>query len=225
MIDPLPAPWLHEHALLGEADCLHWTERVLGLKRSWTPRNKDAPFFTLGMAAYLDALHAEADLQHRTPYQTPALRDFNNRLITREFAPLLETCRAYLEKWQGLPTVYDATQTALPGFHIHLPHAAFTNGVASIHNDLQFQQVFPSLKPTPSEVLTFTLALSLPAGSGLKVWNSDSVRFQPYALGHIYLHSGLHQHQAVLHPEAGGTPRICLQGHGLVRDNQLILYW
>lgn len=225
MFDPQETPWLHEHALLTEQDCQHWTQRVLAMRPSWTPRHRDAPFFTLGMAAYLDAIEPEVLLKNRTAYATNALRDFSNRMIDREFSALLEMCRHDMANWSGVPALFDPVHTALPGFHIHLPHEAFAHSVASIHSDLQFQQVFPRDRPRPNEVITFTLPVSLPVGAGLNVWTGDEVCFHPYKTGHIYLHSGLHRHQAVLHPQAGDTPRICLQGHGLMKQGQLILYW
>ena len=225
MIEPLDTPWLEEHLLVPEHEAKQWAERVLALRRSWTPRNPNAPFFTLGMAAYLDAIHAEAELGHRTAYHARALLSFNNRLLEREFAPLLEACRLHLSHWSGLVAAYEPSRSALPGFHIHLPHQAFSSGVASTHNDLQFQQVFPKAQPTAAEVLTFTVPLSLPPGSGLNLWDGERVQFHSYQVGHVYLHSGLHKHQAVLHPQGGQTPRICLQGHGLISDNRLILYW
>ena len=225
MIETPNTPWLVEHDLISEQEATHWADRVLALRRSWTPRHADAPFFTLGMAAYLDAIQTEAELGNRTAYHTQALRSFNNRLLEREFAPLLEACRAYLSHWSGLSATYEPSCSALPGFHIHLPHAAFAGDVASTHNDLQFQQVFPNARPTAAEVLTFTLPLSLPQGSGLNLWDGGRLHFYRYQVGHAYLHSGLHKHQAVLHPQRGETPRICLQGHGLISDNRLILYW
>lgn len=222
---PSTPPSLKAYHLLTVRDCARWAEKVISLKRSWIKRDDTLPFFTLGMAAYLDAIDTEAALQNRTAYHTEALRKLNNRLIQEHFSELLETSRAGIERWLSKPTVFAPTLTALPGFHIHLPHATFTSEIASVHNDLQFEQVFPNATPQEGEVLTFTLALSLPEGSGLNIWGDGDVSYHPYHLGHMYLHSGLHRHQAVLFHQMADTPRICLQGHGLILDGKMVLYW
>ena len=89
----------------------------------------------------------------------------------------------------------------------------------------QFKQVFGVSQPHPDEVLTLTLALSLPAGAGLRLWVNDEPLFHAYQLGHLVLHNGLMPHQAVLHPLGGTVPRVMLQCHGLLRDGAWVLYW
>ena len=116
-------------------------------------------------------------------------------------------------------------QAALPGFHIHLPHPTFAADVASVHRDLQFMKVFPQHTFEPDQVITFTLPLSLPPGSGLKVWEGENVSLHRYRLGQMVVHDGLCQHQAILHPEPSATPRIMLQGHGVCLNDELLLYW
>jgi hypothetical protein len=92
-------------------------------------------------------------------------------LLRSQFADLLQTGQEALSAELGVPGGYADDRAALPGFHIHLPHPAFQHEVASVHRDLQFMEVFPELRPSPEEVFTFTLPLSLPAGSGINFWS------------------------------------------------------
>jgi len=74
-------------------------------------------------------------------------------------------------------------------------------------------------------VITFTLPLSLPEGSGLHMWQGDVKTFYPYEVGQLVIHSGLLTHQAVLRCAGRVSPRVTLQGHGVQRNNNIALYW
>ena len=89
----------------------------------------------------------------------------------------------------------------------------------------RFGDVFPEVAATRADVLTFTVPIALPPGSGINFWAAAEKRFQPYHLGRMLVHDGLATHQAVLHPENRDTPRIMLQGHGLRHADALVLYW
>jgi hypothetical protein len=205
--------------------CQRWASRVLDLREHWTPRHPHYPFHTLGLAAYLDAVGRDRSHTGACLYRSSSLRRHYNGLLRSQFADLLQTGQEALSAALGVPGVYAEDRAALPGFHIHLPHPAFKHEVASVHRDLQFMEVFPELRPSPEEVLTFTLPLSLPAGSGINFWIDGRQHFHTYEIGSMLVHSGLVTHQAVLHPQMQDVPRIMWQGHGVIAGNRLVLYW
>lgn len=211
--------------VLDAEECASWARHVLALRTHWTRRDESLPFYTLGLSAYLDAVRDDPQLGGRRAYQIAALRQESNRLIAQHFSPLLERCCRALTESTGLLARCVGEPAALPGFHIHLPHPLFEQEVASRHVDLQFKQVFGVNQPRPDEVLTLTLALSLPVGAGLRLWLDGEPLFHAYQLGHLAVHNGLIPHQAVLHPSGGTVPRIMLQCHGLLRDGTWLLYW
>jgi hypothetical protein len=217
--------WISEFEMLQPSACADWAERVMDLRAQWTARHVSLPFFTLGMAAYLDAVPSAASPGRQAPYYADVLRRHHNRMLRAHFGPLLELVCDALGRWAERSAHCSDETSSLPGFHIHLAHPVFTQPVASRHRDLQFQRVFPGRAIAPSRVLTFTLALSLPEGAGLNMWSGDQVHFHPYRLGHMAVHSGLLPHQAVLFPGASEQPRIMLQGHALIDDGTLLLYW
>jgi hypothetical protein len=209
-------------SVLNADECARWTDAVLALKSHWTARDPDLPFFTLGLAAYCDASLEEA----HPPYRVESYRQWNNRLLVKHFGGLLEQCCQALAAATGLPAVCPGGHAAIPGFHIHLPHPVFAHDIASQHVDRQFQRVFAGADPDPSEVLTFTLPISMPTGAALRIWHSEQQpSVYPYHLGTMMIHSGLSLHQAVINPHGEPVPRIMLQGHGLRREEQWNLYW
>lgn len=211
--------------VLSEEECQRWSSQVLALRPHWTRRDPHLPFYTLGLAAYLDAVRDDPQLGGKRAYHQAALRQQNNQLIAKNFTPLLERCCQALTLAMGQPARCLGDEAALPGFHIHLPHPMFAKEVASRHVDLQFRQVFGLSQPLSQDVLTITVALSLPAGAGLRLWVGDQTLFHSYQLGHMALHDGLKQHQAVLHPLGEPVPRIMLQCHALRREGTWGLYW
>jgi len=201
--------------VLGPADCEDWVLRVSLLRRHWRKRHPQAPFFTLGLAAYLDAGTPGAD------YHDRGKRADNNRLLRSHFAPLLQQVADALCRHLAERVEFADEEAALPGFHIYLPHPVFGQPVASVHRDLQHRAVFPDA--TDSDALfSFTLALSTPAGSGLKLW--EPAGFVPYRDGELLLHDGLSIHQAIL-ACTNDVERITLQGHGIRRGPRILLYW
>ncbi len=218
-------PEVNHHAMLSAPECAHWTRIVMAAQPQWTRRHPVAPFYTLGMAAYLDckphigASHASA------LYRQRILRDASNHWLMAQFTPLYEHLCTRVSEIYALPVQLIPDQAALPGFHIHLPHPSFGEDVASVHRDLQYQQVFPNETLAPEQVITFTLPISMPPGSGLNLWQEGAKTFHPYEVGELVIHSGLFTHQAVLRCAGLVAPRIALQGHGVVRDNAVALYW
>ena len=220
---PISGPQgLAELAAVSPQDCAAWQAEVMALRAQWTARHASLPFFTLGLAAYLDFARRGGQ---PAAYRSPALRSHYNALLSRHFGPLLESCRLALSAHTGLDARFVPDRSALPGFHIHLPHPVFAGEVASVHRDLQFRDVFPEIAAAREDVLTFTVPIALPPGSGINFWAGPDKRFLPYHLGQMLVHDGLATHQAVLHPENRDTPRIMLQGHGLRQGDALFLYW
>ena len=216
---------LEQFDVLAPEACAHWADQVLALRRHWTQRHARLPFYTLGMAAYLDAVPDGSAPALPPSYQSTILRQHSNQVLLEHFEALLEINRAALSQHFARPARYVPQQAALPGFHIHLPHPAFASEVASVHRDLQFMKVFAQHAIEPHQVLTFTLPVSMPPGSGLKTWSDSGTDVHPYRLGHMVVHDGLCQHQAVLHPTPSDVPRIMLQGHGVFLHDELLLYW
>lgn len=219
------APLLTDLPMLNAEECAFWAAQVLALRPHWTRRDANLPFYTLGLAAYLDAVRDDPQLGGKRAYHLKALRQENNRLLHTHFAPLMERCCQALAQWSGLPAACVGEQAALPGFHIHLPHPVFAQAVASRHVDLQFKQVFGLDQPDPAQVLTLTLPVSMPTGAGLNLWPGTALVFHPYQLGQMVLHSGLVPHQAVLHPSSEPVPRIMLQCHALLQGSAWGIYW
>jgi hypothetical protein len=206
-------------ALLDEAQCEEWVARVMLLSRHWRRRHPAVPFYSLGMAAYLDAPGGQG------AYRDRDARERSNTLIETHFGPLLETVRACLQEHCALPARL-AREAALPGFHIHLPHPVFAQPVASVHRDLQYRDVFPGQEFHRADLLSFTLPLSTPSGSGLNLWRKGVMPdFIPYRSGRMVVHDGLTTHQAVLSCPPGGLERVMLQGHTARLDGELLLYW
>lgn len=228
LFEPTQA-WVHDLQVLDKLACSFWAEKVMALRAHWTHRHPSMPFYTLGMAAYLDAVASAARADGQPPYYAAVLRRHHNRQLQEHFTALLTMACDALGSWTQKPALCDPVGTALPGFHIHLAHPVFSQLVASKHRDLQFQLVFPGRAVASTQVLTFTLPLSLPEGAGLNLWpmkhEDDQAKFHLYKLGHMTLHSGLLTHQAVLFPGDHQPPRIMLQGHALIEEDKVLLYW
>lgn len=228
LFDPTQT-WVHDLKVLDSRACSFWAQKVMDLRAHWTHRHISMPFYTLGMAAYLDAVASSARASGQPPYYAAVLRRHHNRQLQDHFSHLLALACEAIGEWTQKRGSCDPVGTALPGFHVHLTHPVFTQPVASKHRDLQFQLVFPGRVVTTAQVLTFTLPLSLPDGAGLNLWPIDheegQAKFHPYKLGQMTLHSGLMTHQAVLFPSNHQPPRIMLQGHALIEGDNVLLYW
>jgi hypothetical protein len=204
--------------VLDEPSSDAWVLQVLAVSRFWRTRALQAPFFSLGLAAYLD-IHAG-----RCAYRDRAQRRENNQLLLTHFRPLLEAVSDAVSEYVAAAVRLAHDEAALPGFHIYLPDPAFARPVASVHRDLQYRDVFPGSQA--AHTFSFTLPLSTPPGSGLNVWSEDGseITFHRYRTGEMVIHDGLRTHQAVLDC-AGESERITLQGHGIRKDGHAVLYW
>jgi hypothetical protein len=228
---------LGEFALLEPAECDRVADAVLGLRDSWMARSPNAAFFTLGSNAYMDLARAT---DPRSAYHWPAARA--NAVLTRHFSDVYQALAAALHRATGMPARY-ANDLALPGFHIWTEAGIPRTANTSVHFDLQYQRLLtePAYAGATGTV-SFTLPVRLPtAGSSLLVWPgfdypADMTRLGSarrtapvavdYHLGRALVHSGHVLHQIGPTPTVRpGDLRIMLQGHGLVVDDELILYW
>ena len=142
---------------------------------------------------------------------------------------------------------------ALPGFHLYSNHHSFSSQTSHIpHFDGQYEMLLPIFSSELSrdkcfnKTLSFTLPISLPSCySGIRFWEfhyKDVVNSKDgslaaklstlkpnelrYEIGTIVYHSGhlLHQIKAWSAKQLD-APRVTLQGHGLLVDDILYLYW
>lgn len=232
---------LSEHDFLTPEECSRISNLIHGLKEHWVNRSGGfLPFYTLGAVSYLDTSKESQDDYLRSAERlNPILKAHFPLLYER----LLETLSAIL----NMPVSY-ADGLSLPGFHIFLANKAFEHPIASTHFDLQFK----SLNWTQYEhvdfdhPISFTAAIALPStGAGLNYWeiSHEEVKelskaelekvketkeklYFPYQLGKLILHQGLLLHQIApsnkIKPE---DQRITLQGHGLLCDGIMRIYW
>lgn len=207
-------------SVLSAAHCEDWALRVLMNESHWRRRHCQAPFFTLGMAAYLDAVCPRGNYHDRDG------RRQSNRFLYSRFQDLYRVLEQSIEAQLQRPVMLVETQAALPGFHVYLPHQGFTGRAASVHYDRQYQHIFVRDIDDPEAHFSFTLALSNPAGSGIRLWDKSETQpcFYPYAEGQLFLHDGHSLHQAVLNCTED-CERITLQGHGVEVNGKVWLYW
>lgn len=231
---------LSEHDFLGPEECKRTRDIIFGLKEHWVNRAENFfPFFTLGAASYLDS-----KLNEPSSYFEASSR--YNPILKSYFPSLYETLIEKLTEIFQFPVVYEPS-LALPGFHIFLANKFFEKPIASTHFDLQFKSLKWEYKTIDYEYpISFTCAISLPQSpAGLNYWdisdkdvvgmNSNEIeklkmskekRFYPYSIGKLVLHRGLILHQIAPCQEVKPTDeRITLQGHGLLCDGKMRLYW
>ena len=218
-------------------ECNEVADTVLNLREDWTLRSPSGLLFTLGVNAYMDLAQAT---DANASYFDAARRA--NLMLKRRFAGVHGKLAQVLKQELGLPTRY-VDDLAMPGFHIWMGLGIPRRPAASIHFDLQYQRLLTRRQyANASGTVSFTLPIKLPAaGSSLRVWPSctypDDVhrlaavrQTDPevvhYHLGRAVVHSGhvLRQIGATTSVQPDDL-RITLQGHGLVVDNALILYW
>jgi len=231
--------------LLDVTDCERVASAVSNLRDHWIPRTRPpTSFFTLGVASYMDlSSPAEQGLTRNYYEEAPIF----NALILDRFGWLLKLIQDALNDTLGLTTCF-CPRLAVPGFHIFEHLAIPTTDLASIHSDLQYQLIQWGDCATLLDFrnpVSFTLPIKLPAGGGgINEWDltyeemtlahldlATSLRsrrksFQPYSIGSLALHSGHYLHQiAGVADVQPGDQRITLQGHGLRRGTDIILYW
>jgi hypothetical protein len=228
---------LGEVDVLSVEECDQVTNAVLDLRERWISRSRNDLFFTLGVNTYMDLAHAtDPDAAYFDPARGA------NLMLQQRFAGLHGKLARVLERELGLPMRY-ADDLAMPGFHIWVGPGIPRGLGTSVHFDLQYQRLLTRPRyAKASGTVSFTLPVKLPAaGSSLRVWPGctypDDVsrlaavrQTDPevvlYRLGGALVHSGHVLHQ--IGPTSSVQPddlRITLQGHGLVVDGVLVLYW
>jgi hypothetical protein len=232
--------------LLDPRECDRVSDEVCDLRSQWIPRGRQpTSFFTLGVASYQDLPSPAEDFPRRDYYREAPIF---NALILNRFGWLLRRVQGALEALLGASTRF-RPHLGVPGFHIFDSPAIPTTDVASIHFDLQYQLVnWGDGAPLPDDAdpLSFTLPVRLPkGGGGINGWDltyEERVRgrhfdiasllgsrcktFHPYSLGMLAIHSGHRLHQiAGVADVRPADQRITLQGHGLRRGDEWVLYW
>lgn len=231
---------LSEHDFLSPEDCKRDTRIVHSLREYWVNRaGSFLPFFTLGAVSYLDAPKNDP-----TRYLQAAQK--YNPILMSHFPQLYETLKDTLSDILHMPVSF-ANDIGLPGFHIFLSSKCFESPIASVHFDVQYEALKwdDYDKVDFDHPISFTCPIVLPSsGAGLNYWDigeeakdmeqdafeklkaSKEQHFFPYKLGKLILHKGLTLHQIA--PCVDMKPddeRITLQGHGLVCDGIMRLYW
>jgi len=234
---------IREIEILSPQECRRACAAVDELRSSWIPRSDEAPFFSLGVAGYLDAAGGRFESYQRRAAQL-------NPLLDEHFQWLFVRLAEAMSHAYGTPFAYDR-QLALPGFHIFLAHEAFLKAAGRVHFDLQFDdmdwQACNYGQVEPSTQLSLTLPLELPPeGAGLNLWKANHLElaqlspeerkrhmaenrrpaYHEYRLGHLVLHTGfwLHQIAPARHLD-GDDRRITLQAHSIATDKGNVLYW
>ena len=231
-------PGVAELDVLDAAESAEVAADVRRLEAAWHKRSPRFDFYTLGGNAYMD-LAGAADPQ--VSYYRP-LREAN-AFLDEHFEWLYERLASRLGEALGLEATLPGRSGAARNFSIWLGESIPHSARASAHFDLQYLDV---LERRPyaacSGTVSLTLPVQLPAnGSGLNVWPECTypapaaavqavLRSAPtvidYRAGTAVVHTGHVLHQIGVTDSPGGDDvRMTLQGHGLVRGDELLLYW
>ena len=211
-----------EVPILSEEECGKVKDIVLALKEHWIPRGYNS-FWTIGASTYNDLMiHEEG---HASYYE---VAQQNNVIIEQAFGPLLSGIRDVIGKIYKRECI-DLPFAGLMGFHIFnsTSHSRKDEG-GNIHTDESFQRLLwvePFAQP-----FSFTLAITLSGGQGgMDYWDEENkLHYQPYKLGHMYLHNGRFPHRINFDiTPTDEKPRITLQGHGalLLDTNRIAVYF
>lgn len=228
---------LGELEILDQAECDRVAQEVIALRPAWTSRSRRSTFFTLGVNAYMD-LASSPDA--RASYYGKVAA--SNDLLDRRFGDLYAALAERLGEALRMTARY-ADDLARPSCHIWTETGIPRMTGGSIHFDLQYQRLLdnPRYRGATGTV-SFTLPVRLPVnGSSLLLWPAftypealptlELARETPplrveYALGRALVHSGHVLHQIGPTPDVRpGDLRITVQGHGIVLDDELVLYW
>jgi len=230
-------PGVAELDVLEAAEAEDVAAKVLDLRAEWRRRSPRFDFYTLGGNAYMD-LAGATDPQGG--YFAP-LRDVN-RVLDKHFEGLYERMATRLSDALGLVARYP-DDLARQGFHIWLGESIPRSARASVHFDLQYFGVLTRPQYAAcTGTISFTLPVQLPAsGSGLNVWpgctypapaaavqaaQQSAPTVVGYRPGTAVVHSGHVLHQIGVTDSPGADDvRMTFQGHGLVRGDELLLYW
>lgn len=231
---------INEIDFLTPAECLEIQKTIHLMREEWIPRQGGViPIFTLGGASYLDS-NRISDENYRKVGRN------SNESLMANFRLMYDRLAEALFSYYKHPVVYEVN-LAVPGFHIFQSHRLFEQPIAASHFDLQFQNIHWPYQNIDSEhPVSFTAAIALPSeGGGLNYWDifykdhpaaskkeladlaaHSEKKYYPYKIGKLMVHDGLFLHQIA--PGKNLQPndeRVTLQGHGLVCDGILHVYW
>jgi len=227
---------LSQHDILDASECGQVRQRVMELRKIWTPRTEGS-FFTLGAASYLDATG------DRSAYLERARR--GNPVLWESFGWLQERVRLFAQELLDEPAFFDP-ECALPGFHIFVMRGedrSLDQPSRRAHFDLQWMQAVPTR--APAAAVSLTLPIEVPSGgASMEIWH---VRYKEaiqlglsgpeyamsypsqtigYVPGRAVVHDGLILHAIGRAFTAAPTGyRITLQGHGVRLPEGWLLYW
>jgi hypothetical protein len=226
-----------QHEVLRFEECATIRDQVLALEDKWMPRGEGGDFFTLGVAAYLDA-PGQRDAYLKAAKET-------NPLLREKFCWLYERVRSGFEDLLGEPAFYDG-ECPLPGFHIFTYRGTDRSNdqpASRAHFDMQWMHAMPP-GCRPAETLSFTLPIEEPSGGcSLEIWpvhcNSVPLDFDArkyaassrsktlrYSRGLMVVHDGLLLHAIGVGSVAAPVGyRITFQGHGVRVSEGWKLYW
>ena len=237
--DPLNVADFRFEQFYTEKDAQEISKRVMAQKHLWERRN--VAMFTLGTSSYVDGASS-------TEYQKKSAE--SNPRMLELFGDVEKRIIQYFSHRAPTATIKFRKNAALPGFHIFECNKLFSNPVASVHRDLQFQRLAyeKTEKIDFTNTLSFTIALQLPkSGSGLYMIDlppipntvqlliprpmitavAQKTKIE-YKVGYIVCHNGQHTH--MIAPSAWDgtdTYRITIQGHGVYDLNKKTwyIYW
>jgi|10_taG_2_1085330.scaffolds.fasta_scaffold13759_10 hypothetical protein len=217
--------------MLTKEDCADISAVVKEMQPGWRERQHG---WTLGKATYLDLRESR--------------NNNDNELLMTLFRPLYMELLKVLDGRTGYRCILHEGY-AYPGFHIYQGNPEMPQGVAYggyIHTDYPYRTLgFPD----DSTVITFTLPIELPEnGGGLNYWEAmtedsfsgwyadlpseqqvlfdSQVNYHQYEVGKLELHDGKFLHQiANMVPTTKDDWRITLQGHGVLVDDKMRIYF
>lgn len=227
----------HLFNILTEEECQQNLSLLDQLSDRWISRLPGIPFYTLGTPLYMDKEESEDFYKERVLEM--------NELLSQHFGSLLTKVRHCLESYLN-SKVLDFPGVSLPGFHIFGSNRLFTQPIAKVHFDLQYEKISWPEPPSLDSVVSFTLPIVLPQyGGGLNWWDiefdADQAfnkeeqeglhytkvkNYLPYEAGKIVMHSGHLLHQIA--PATQISPsdrRVTLQGHAIRVGGTYYWYW
>jgi hypothetical protein len=208
--------------LYPEASCPALIDRLWKTRPHW--RQRGPAFFTLGAATYMDVCKGSFPLYD-------SIRGEANLVLADAFGDLLDDVKQELQTLLDAPCVYNATNLALPGFHIFLGESLRALYRDNLHLDLQHTYL-PLRGSLFTPTLTFTLPLAVPkGGAGIEFCRRPGpdpygvLDLEMYVPGQLLAHSGRALHRRAHLPATEQCSRVTLQGHGIFLEQQWLLYW
>lgn len=220
-------------------EALETARKVRELQPHWVAFGSDPqhPYmYRIGAANYLDTAH---ELYRQR-------RDLFNPLFEVAFASLYQKLISFFEAHFQCAVVKPEA-LAWPGFHIY--HGTTMPNGGRVHVDRgqhEWVRRFFSPDVNTDDAYSFTLAVELTEGSGLRLWDiqpEETKMFPPqgwkehvagrkfyevtYQVGGLYLFHSNYVHQiAPNHAPVSEKRRITLQGHLLrANDGSLLMFW